>query len=173
MNQEARGRRLDGSLIWTLESCAIVEEPGRPPVIEGTCVDITDRKRAEEEIEHLAYHDALTGLPNRKCLQDHMELALAQSQRAGSRLAVLFLDLDRFKLVNDTMGHGVGDEVLRQVARAPARLRAGRRHGRTRRRRRVRPPPREPREGARGAARPQDPRRGRRSPSSSTPTASR
>ncbi len=116
VNQEARGRRLDGSLIWTLESCSIVEEPGRPPVIEGTCVDITDRKLAEEEIEHLAYHDALTGLPNRKCLQDHMELALAQAQRAGSRLAVLFLDLDRFKLVNDTMGHGVGDEVLRQVA---------------------------------------------------------
>ena len=120
VNREARGRRLDGSLIWTLESCTVVEEPGRSSVIEGTCVDITDRKRAEEEIEHLAYHDALTGLPNRKCLQDHMALALAQSQRNGSKLAILFLDLDRFKLVNDTMGHGVGDEVLRQVA---ARLR--------------------------------------------------
>jgi len=121
VNEECRGRRQDGTLIWTLESSAVVEEPGHPPMIEGTCVDITDRKSAEEEIEHLAYHDALTGLPNRKCLQDHMELALAQARRAGSRLAVLFLDLDRFKLVNDTMGHGVGDEVLRQVA---ARLRS-------------------------------------------------
>ncbi len=126
VNQEGRGRRRDGTMIWALESCAIVEEPGREPVIEGTCVDISDRKRAEEEIEHLAYHDALTGLPNRKCLRDHMELALAQAQRSGSKLAVLFLDLDRFKLVNDTMGHGVGDEVLRQVgARLRGCVRAG------------------------------------------------
>ncbi len=120
VNRERHARRRDGTLMWTLESCSIVEEPGLPPVIEGTCIDITDRKRAEEEIEHLAYHDALTGLPNRKCFKDHLDLALAQSQRTGSKLAVLFLDLDRFKTVNDTMGHGVGDEVLRQIA---ARLR--------------------------------------------------
>ncbi|MBK9064301.1 MAG: EAL domain-containing protein [Acidobacteria bacterium] len=126
LNRERLARRRGGEPMWTLESCAIVEEPGREPVIEGTCVDITDRKRAEEEIEHLAYHDALTGLPNRKCLQDHIELALAQAQRSGSKLAVLFLDLDRFKLVNDTMGHGVGDEVLRQVgARLRGCVRAG------------------------------------------------
>ena len=160
-------------MIWALESCAIVEEPGRAPVIEGTCVDITDRKRAEEEIEHLAYHDALTGLPNRKCLQDHMELALAQAQRSGTKLAVLFLDLDRFKLVNDTMGHGVGDEVLAPGRRAPARLRARRRHRRPRRRRRVRAAARERREGERRVRSParcstRSPR-----PSSSRPTGSR
>ncbi|HVO51856.1 MAG TPA: EAL domain-containing protein [Thermoanaerobaculia bacterium] len=126
VNRERRARRKGGELIWTLESCSIVEEPGHAPVIEGTCIDITDRKRAEEEIEHLAYHDALTGLPNRKCLKDHMDLALAQSQRTGASLAVLFLDLDRFKTVNDTMGHGVGDEVLRQVAgRLRSCVRAG------------------------------------------------
>ncbi|HEY3351337.1 MAG TPA: EAL domain-containing protein [Thermoanaerobaculia bacterium] len=126
VNRERLARRCGGEPMWTLESCAIVEEPGREPVIEGTCIDITDRKRAEEEIEHLAYHDALTGLPNRKCLQDHIELALAQAQRSGSKLAVLFLDLDRFKLVNDTMGHGIGDEVLRQVgARLRGCVRAG------------------------------------------------
>ena len=128
VNQECPGRRRDGELIWVLESCSIVEDPGRGPFIEGTCIDITDRKRAEEEIEHLAYHDALTGLPNRKCLQDHMELALAQAQRSGTSLAVLFLDLDRFKHVNDTLGHAVGDELLRRTA---ARLRASVRAGDT------------------------------------------
>ena len=174
VNQEARGRRLDGALIWTLESCAIVEEPGRPLVIEGTCVDITDRKRAEEEIEHLAYHDALTGLPNRKCLQDRLELALAQARRAGSRLAVLFLDLDRFKLVNDTLGHGGRRRGPAAGRGAPARAACA---------------PATPsrasggdefvlllanaREGARRAARPQDSRRSRPKPSSSRPTASR
>jgi diguanylate cyclase (GGDEF)-like protein/PAS domain S-box-containing protein len=128
VNQETRGRRRDGELIWILESCSLSEEPGRMPVIEGTCVDITDRKRAEEAIEHLAYHDALTGLPNRKCLQDHMELALAQAARGRTSLAVIFIDLDRFKIVNDSLGHAVGDELLRRTA---ARLRAAVRAGDT------------------------------------------
>ena len=128
VNQECRGRRRDGELIWILESASVAEEAGRAPVIEGTCVDITDRKRAEEEIQHLAYHDALTGLPNRKCLEDHMELALAQAQRNRSGLAVLFLDLDRFKLANDSLGHAAGDEILRQVG---GRLRSGVRAGDT------------------------------------------
>jgi diguanylate cyclase (GGDEF)-like protein/PAS domain S-box-containing protein len=78
--------------------------------------DVTDRKRAEEQIAHLAYHDALTGLPNRTLFQDRLSQALARTERRGRLLAVLFLDLDRFKLINDTLGHNAGDQLLQQVA---------------------------------------------------------
>ncbi|MBI2212346.1 MAG: EAL domain-containing protein [Acidobacteria bacterium] len=78
--------------------------------------DITERNFAEEQIRHLAYHDALTGLPNRLLFRDRLAVAIPQCQRAGRRLAVLFLDLDRFKVVNDTLGHNAGDQLLQQVA---------------------------------------------------------
>ena len=67
-------------------------------------------------MQHLAYHDVLTGLPNRAMFQDHLELALARSRRHGLAVAVLFLDLDDFKPINDTHGHDVGDEVLQGAA---------------------------------------------------------
>ena len=88
-----------------------------------TCVvtDITERRRAEEKIAHQATHDALTGLPNRAMFLDRVSTALARARRGGTRPAVLFLDLDRFKVVNDSLGHGVGDEALTIVAE---RLRA-------------------------------------------------
>ncbi|HEY0156016.1 MAG TPA: EAL domain-containing protein [Thermoanaerobaculia bacterium] len=83
----------------------------------GLIRDITQRKEAEQQIEYQAYHDALTGLANRRLFQEHLSLALALAQRRKSAVAVLFLDLDHFKLVNDSLGHTVGDQLLREVAR--------------------------------------------------------
>jgi diguanylate cyclase (GGDEF)-like protein/PAS domain S-box-containing protein len=78
--------------------------------------DITDRRQSEETIRHLAYHDALTDLPNRALFSDRLTVALAQARRSGQGLAVMFLDIDHFKLVNDTLGHSAGDELLRELA---------------------------------------------------------
>jgi diguanylate cyclase (GGDEF)-like protein/PAS domain S-box-containing protein len=81
-----------------------------------TMTDVTDRKRAEKEIANLAYYDRLTGLPNRRLLRDRLEQALAGSARSGRHGALLFIDLDNFKLVNETSGHEVGDRLLVEVA---------------------------------------------------------
>ncbi|MBI5330986.1 MAG: diguanylate cyclase [Betaproteobacteria bacterium] len=79
--------------------------------------DISERKRSEERIRHLAEHDALTGLPNRALLQDRLSQAMARAERAHSRLALLYVDLDRFKQINDTLGHPVGDALLQEMSR--------------------------------------------------------
>jgi diguanylate cyclase (GGDEF)-like protein/PAS domain S-box-containing protein len=84
--------------------------------VEGSLRDITDRKQAENQVKYLAYHDALTGLPNRTLLSDRLAMALAQRRRDRQSLAVIFLDLDRFKLINDTVGHAAGDEALQRIA---------------------------------------------------------
>jgi len=78
--------------------------------------DITERQRYEETIRHQAFHDALTGLPNRMLFKDRLTLEIAHAKRSKQMLAILFLDLDRFKLINDTLGHGVGDQLLKIVA---------------------------------------------------------
>lgn len=92
----------------------------------GVLRDITERKRAEETISFQAYHDLLTGLPNRVLFRDRLELAVSQARRRGDRVGLMYIDLDRFKLVNDTYGHLEGDELLKGFARRVREcLRAG------------------------------------------------
>src|SRR5690606_11158022 len=87
-----------------------------PSVVVAQFLNITGRKDVEAELTHMALHDALTGLPNRVLLQDRIGLALASSKRSGRPLALVFLDLDHFKHVNDSWGHHGGDAVLKVVA---------------------------------------------------------
>jgi len=85
------------------------------PAVGGLVInarDVTDRKRLENELRHQAFHDPLTNLPNRALFMERLEDALAMTQRSGARTAVMFIDLDRFKVVNDSLGHNVGDELL-------------------------------------------------------------
>ena len=102
---------------WVLVNMrAVRSHDGKIVLYEGTLEDITARKAAENRVQFLAYHDALTGLPNLSLLHDRLAQALARARREKSSLALLYVDLDGFKLINDTLGHSFGDLLLQEVA---------------------------------------------------------
>ena len=110
--------RKDGTEVHvSLTITPIVDAAGTVIAAAEIGRDITARKQAERRVAYLAYHDDLTGLPNRLMFAEHLDLALARAQRHGYAVAVLYVDLDDFKHTNDTFGHEAGDELLRQVAR--------------------------------------------------------
>lgn len=115
-NHELRLKRSDGKIIWGLASLADIPIENEDLLLFAF-IDITALKEAEEEIRRLAHHDPLTGLPNLRLFNDHIERALARSRRKDYQTAVLFIDLDDFKGVNDTLGHEAGDEVLVDVSK--------------------------------------------------------
>ncbi len=114
---EIRIRRKDGSVLCVqLQSLAAKGPGGDFTSCRTAAIDITERKRMEERIRHEAHHDMLTNLPNRQLFMDILSIELAQAQRGKKMFAVLFLDLDRFKDINDTLGHDTGDTLLMEIA---------------------------------------------------------
>ncbi|WP_319584522.1 diguanylate cyclase domain-containing protein [uncultured Pseudodesulfovibrio sp.] len=113
---EFRLQRRDGQVVWCSESSRKVHQDAGEVFIEGVLEDITERKNVEFELKRLATLDSLTGIANRHRFFDRLEHALALAKRYGTMVAVLFVDLDNFKHINDTHGHQTGDELLRQVA---------------------------------------------------------
>jgi len=129
LNFESEIYRADGSRIWISENAHAVRDAyGQLLYYEGTVQDISERKSYQEQLERQANHDMLTGLPNRILLADRIGQGIARAARLGYFLAVVFIDLDNFKFINDSLGHGAGDELLKEVA---SRLRQCVRHSDT------------------------------------------
>ena len=110
--------RKDGSKRYIEASASLQKDSSDKPIgFKGVIRDITERKRMEQELSHMATHDALTGLPNRLMFSQLLNHAILSSQRNKKQLAVLFVDLDRFKIINDSLGHEAGDQLLQEIAR--------------------------------------------------------
>ncbi|MBY0269643.1 MAG: EAL domain-containing protein [Burkholderiales bacterium] len=110
-------RRRDGSVIWITENGrAVRDEDGKLLYYEGTVEDITENRRYQQRLEHQATHDALTALPNRSLLSDRLRQAVAYAKRYNQIVAVVFIDLDNFKLINDSLGHETGDNLLKAMS---------------------------------------------------------
>jgi diguanylate cyclase (GGDEF)-like protein/PAS domain S-box-containing protein len=112
---EHRIRTRDGRERHVFERGRYFYENGRPSRVVGAILDITDRKYAEEQLRHLAEHDSLTELPNRTLIRIQLAAAIERASAGGTQLGVLFVDLDRFKTINDTISHAAGDDVLREI----------------------------------------------------------
>jgi len=109
--------RKDGTQMFVENSVSpLRDKAGKIVGFRAVSRDVTEHKQYEQKIAEMATHDSLTGLPNRTLLSDRLTMGLALSRRSGNRLAVLMLDLDKFKTINDTLGHGVGDQLLKAVA---------------------------------------------------------
>lgn len=108
-----------GSTVWVLQSTSLIRDlEGNPRHVIFQIQDISDRKKGEELIHHAAFHDGLTGLPNRTLFTDRLSMAIERGKRSNSyQFAVIFLDLDRFKVVNDSLGHDSGDKLLIELSR--------------------------------------------------------
>ena len=114
-----RNYRKDGNTIWCeWYHSALLGDDGQVVSILSFVQEVSSRIQAEERLQYMATRDALTGLPNRLLLQERLTQAIAQARRSGRRVGVLFIDLDRFKNVNDTLGHRIGDELLKHVTQA-------------------------------------------------------
>jgi diguanylate cyclase (GGDEF)-like protein/PAS domain S-box-containing protein len=126
-NETYRIVRPDGAIRWIHDRAfPVQDEAGRVHRIAGIAEDITDRKLAEERLMHLAHYDVLTSLPNRVLFYDRLRQALAQAKRSQWVTGVMFMDVDRFKNINDTLGHAVGDRLLQQVSeRLKSAVRSG------------------------------------------------
>ncbi|UOY03416.1 putative bifunctional diguanylate cyclase/phosphodiesterase [Blastococcus sp. PRF04-17] len=117
LDGERRLRRSDGTELWAVQSHEIVRHNnGEPQFVVLSLVDVTDRRRAEEDLVRRAFTDPLTGLPNRRALTDRLRHAVALSRRRGLQVGLVHLNIDRFKAVNEALGHEAGDLLLSQVA---------------------------------------------------------